>query len=106
MPTRRHLIPERLAEVGVPHGPERAKLARGEPITLADGRVISPDEVTSPPTPGTKLVVVGDVEDTTDILPHARGAAAHGIAWHYCRPPVIGLDYEMDCRALGRELAI
>ncbi|MEZ0311700.1 MAG: MBL fold metallo-hydrolase [Myxococcota bacterium] len=75
-PTRRHLIPERLAEVGVPHGPERAKLARGEPITLADGRVISPDEVTSPPTPGTKLVVVGDVEDTTDILPHARGAAA------------------------------
>ncbi len=75
-PTRRHLIPERLAAVGVPNGPERARLARGESITLADGKVVSPDEVTSPPTPGTKLVVVGDVEETTAILPHARGAHA------------------------------
>jgi ribonuclease Z len=41
-----------------------------------DGKVISPDEVTSPPTPGTKLVIVGDVEETMDILPHARGAHA------------------------------
>ncbi len=32
-----------------------------------------------------------------------RGAAAGGIAWHYCRPPVIGLEYEMDCRGLQRE---
>ncbi len=75
-PTRRHLIPERLAAAGVPHGPERARLARGEPITLANGKVISPDDVTSPPTQGTKLVVVGDVEETSDILPHARGAHA------------------------------
>lgn len=27
-----------------------------------------------------------------------RGAAEHGLAWHYARPPVIGLEYEMDCR--------
>lgn len=33
----------------------------------------------------------------------ARGAAAHGIAWHFCRPPVIGLEFEMDCRAVFRE---
>ncbi len=39
-----------------------------------------------------------------DIHPHladgivARGGARHGVDWHLCRPPVIGLDYEMDCR--------
>jgi len=30
-----------------------------------------------------------------------RGAAAHGLTWHYCRPPVIGLEYEMDCRVIA-----
>jgi hypothetical protein len=27
-----------------------------------------------------------------------RGAAQHGLTWHFARPPVVGLDYEMDCR--------
>jgi hypothetical protein len=36
----------------------------------------------------------------------ARGAALHGLTWHYCRPPVIGLDYEMDCRGVERERII
>src|SRR5690606_1284462 len=30
----------------------------------------------------------------------SRGAAAHGLVWHYCRPPVVGLDLEMDCRVV------
>lgn len=33
----------------------------------------------------------------------ARGAARHGLTWHFCRPPVIGLEYEMDCRAVAVE---
>ena len=32
-----------------------------------------------------------------------RGAARHGLTWHFCRPPVIGLEYEMDCRAVAVE---
>ena len=36
----------------------------------------------------------------------ARGAAAGGLAWHYARPPVIGLEYEMDVRGAARELLI
>jgi hypothetical protein len=36
----------------------------------------------------------------------ARGAARHGLTWHFCRPPVIGLEYEMDCRAVARERVI
>jgi hypothetical protein len=33
----------------------------------------------------------------------ARGAARHGLTWHVCRPPVQGLDYEMDCRSVTVE---
>jgi hypothetical protein len=33
----------------------------------------------------------------------ARGAARFGLTWHYCRPPVRGLEYEMDCRAVAVE---
>jgi hypothetical protein len=32
-----------------------------------------------------------------------RGAAHAGLTWHYCRPPVVGLDYEMDCRGIAME---
>jgi hypothetical protein len=36
----------------------------------------------------------------------ARGAARHGLTWQFCRPPVIGLEYEMDCRGVATELVI
>ena len=32
-----------------------------------------------------------------------RGAARHGLTWHYCRPPVVDLEYEMDCRGVVSE---
>ncbi|WP_211844257.1 2-amino-5-chloromuconate deaminase CnbZ [Neoroseomonas eburnea] len=32
-----------------------------------------------------------------------RGAARHGLTWQDCRPPVEGLDYEMDCRGIAVE---
>jgi hypothetical protein len=35
-----------------------------------------------------------------------RGATAGGLTWHYARPPVQGLDYEVDVRGLARELVI
>jgi hypothetical protein len=36
----------------------------------------------------------------------ARGACPAGLNWHYARPPVIGLEYEMDVRGAARELII
>ncbi len=33
----------------------------------------------------------------------ARGAAALGLTWFYARPPVAGLDYEMDVRGVYTE---
>lgn len=35
-----------------------------------------------------------------------RGATAGGLTWHYARPPVQGLDFEVDVRGLARELVI
>ena len=32
-----------------------------------------------------------------------RGAASAGLTWHYCRPPVVDLEYEMDCRGISLE---
>ena len=32
-----------------------------------------------------------------------RGAARAGLTWHFCRPPVQGLEYEMDCRSVAVE---
>jgi hypothetical protein len=29
-----------------------------------------------------------------------RGAARHGLTWHFHRPPVQEIEYEMDCRAV------
>jgi ribonuclease Z len=47
-------------DLGVPDGPERGVLQRGESVTLTDGRVVSPDDVLGPPRAGRKLVLSGD----------------------------------------------
>jgi len=36
----------------------------------------------------------------------ARGAAQGGLAWHYCRPPIVDLEFEMDVRGAARELVL
>jgi len=35
-----------------------------------------------------------------------RGAARCGFTWHFDRPPVVGLEYEMDCRGVPVELVV
>jgi hypothetical protein len=35
-----------------------------------------------------------------------RGAARSGLTWHFARPPVVDLEYEMDCRRVMRETVI
>lgn len=33
----------------------------------------------------------------------ARGAMRGGLTWHYARPPVVAIDFEMDCRGVATE---
>jgi hypothetical protein len=35
-----------------------------------------------------------------------RGAARSGLTWHFARPPVVDLEYEMDCRRVLRETVV
>lgn len=36
----------------------------------------------------------------------ARGACEGGLSWHYARPPVIGLEFEMDVRGANRDIVL
>ncbi len=60
--------------LGVPSGPERGALQAGEPVTLADGRTVPPEQVLGPPRPGRKLVITGDTAPTDGIVEAAWGA--------------------------------
>jgi hypothetical protein len=35
-----------------------------------------------------------------------RGAGRYGLTWHFCRPPVVDLEYEMDCRGVAEERVV
>jgi ribonuclease Z len=73
---RAPLLPDRLMALGVPDGPDRRELAEGRPVTLADGRLITPEMVRGPPIAGARLVVVGDVEDAAPLTPQVANADA------------------------------
>ena len=73
---RRALLPGRLDGLGVPEGPERAVLARGLPVVLADGRSVTPEMVQGPDVPGAKLAIIGDVEEVASLVEPVRRADA------------------------------
>ncbi|MEQ8672183.1 MAG: ribonuclease Z [Aggregatilineales bacterium] len=52
---------EKAIALGVPAGPERGRLVKGEAITLVDGRTVTPEMVLGEAIPGTKLVHIGDI---------------------------------------------
>jgi len=71
---RRPFIPEQAQALSIPPGPWRKDLVSGLPVTLPDGRQISPDQVLGPSRPGTRLVHVGDVGGTDELLEVCRDA--------------------------------
>jgi ribonuclease Z len=73
---RHPLISERLDALGVPAGPERALLAQGRSVVVADGRHIEPEMVRGAPAVGTALAVVGDTEEIAGLIEPVRGADA------------------------------
>lgn len=72
--SRRPFLAEKAVALGVPVGPERGRLVRGETITLADGRVITPEMVLGEAVQGAKLVYVGDTGRTDNLREHAQNA--------------------------------
>jgi ribonuclease Z len=66
---------ERADALGVPNGPARGVLQRGEAVTVPEGgRIVAPEDVLGPPRPGRKLVLTGDTAPTDEIAEAAWGA--------------------------------
>jgi hypothetical protein len=40
------------------------------------------------------------------IMPALHEAGRHGIRWHYARPPIIDIDFEVDVRGVRREIIV
>jgi hypothetical protein len=57
-------------------------------------------------TTGVQLYTVQDVYPVLESELGRRGVFRNGLTWHFNRPPVIGLDYEMDCRCVYIERVI
>jgi ribonuclease Z len=73
---RRPFLAEKADLLGVPRGPERARLVRGESVILANETVVHPDEVLGPEQPGARLVFVGDAGSTSGLCDSAHAADA------------------------------
>jgi ribonuclease Z len=71
---KRAFLPEKADMLGVPPGPLRRELVQGSSITIADGRMISPEDVLGPLKEGTRLVHVGDVGQTENLVQECAGA--------------------------------
>ena len=60
--------------LGVPSGPDRGRLQRGEAVTLADGTVVAPETVLGPSRPGRKVVLTGDTAPAASVVQAAYRA--------------------------------
>lgn len=54
----------------------------------------------------TQVYTVQNIGHLVGEVMAARGACEGGLVWTYARPPVIGLEYEMDVRGAAREIVI
>jgi hypothetical protein len=57
-------------------------------------------------TTGTQIYTVQDFHAVVADELVRRGAARSGMTWHFARPPVVDLEFEMDCRRVMREFVI
>ena len=57
-------------------------------------------------TTGVQVYTVHDFHPVISDELVRRGATRSGLTWHFARPPVIDLEYEMDCLRVMRETVI
>jgi hypothetical protein len=56
----------------------------------------------------TEVYTVFDITPflAAEILTPMRQGNIHGIVWHYARPPIVSIEFEMDVRGVARELVL
>jgi ribonuclease Z len=67
-------FPEKAKELGIPKGPLWGKLADGETVTLKDGTMVHPDDVTGQPPRPLKIVYSGDTRPCESLRTSAKDA--------------------------------
>lgn len=103
---RRPFLADKADALGVPHGPERGRLVRGETLTLANGQVVQPDQVLGELIPGTKYVHVGDVGRTGNLFDICDGADALTIEATYTKDEAqLAKDFGHMTAAMSARLA-
>jgi ribonuclease Z len=65
---------EAAAALGVPDGPDRGRLQRGESVVLAGGQEVASAQVLGPARPGRKLVLSGDTRPAGSVVEASAGA--------------------------------
>ena len=73
---KRPFLVEKAEMLGVPLGPIRRELVQGNTVTLADGRLVQPEEVLGPAAAGAKLAVIGDAGRIDNLVEQVAGAGA------------------------------
>ncbi len=74
--SRRPFLTDKAETLHIPIGPERARLVKGETVTLKDGSIIQPDMVLGETIRGAKLVHIGDTSRTDNVIEFVRDADA------------------------------
>jgi hypothetical protein len=82
---------------------EKARFVLGLMEGRMQGLGVSWDQATT-----TNVYTVHDVNAliATEIVPRIGAAAVHGVTWHYTRPPILSIEYEMDVRGGTRDSVI
>ena len=57
-------------------------------------------------TTATQIYTIHDIHPFFGSEIVRRGASLNGVTWHLARPPVVELEYEMDCRSVAVERTI
>ena len=73
-------------------------------LTTAQAAAISSTQIVN--LTSTQLYTVQNIGHLIGEALAARGAGEGGLAWHYCRPPVVDIEFEMDVRSPAFERVI
>lgn len=66
--------PDHARALGIPEGPLWGRIHKGETITLADGRLVKPEELVGPERPGRRVVITGDTRPCAATIEQAVDA--------------------------------
>jgi len=90
---RRPFLADRAEALGVPAGPVRRDLVSGQSVTLADGRMIDPEDVMGPARPGLSIAVTGDTGQVENLV-----GAVRGVDLLVCEATYLARDEDMARR--------